>query len=265
MRGRRPSGLTCKRVVVTLTAIVTIVAVVGYLIVWIPGLPGPHHGAYLARGSLHNIYGGLEYYDRASGHLPPATATDPESGEPVSWRIEVYQSWVRLGHISAPQTSGDTSIDYDRQEPWTDPGNLRLQDLGAWLFRYTQTDPGPNGMAGYYTSYYKAITGAGTAFDSATPPSLRQLPKGLILVVRVESSDTHWMEPGDLSIEEVAPSEKARKLLLGRHGYVVLFADGEGWVLSGELPFSDLCKFFTVAGAKQFDRERVLGPYRVLP
>jgi len=53
--------------------------------------------------------------------------------------------------------------------------------------------------------------------------------------------------------------------LLGKDGYVVLFANGEGWVLSGETPISDLCKFFTIKGATQSDRDQILGPYRVLP
>jgi hypothetical protein len=73
------------------------------------------------------------------------------------------------------------------------------------------------------------------------------------------------MEPGDLRIDELAPSEETKRQLLCKDGYVVLFADGERWVLSRETPISDLCKFFTIPGANQFDRERVLGPYRILP
>ena len=45
----------------------------------------------------------------------------------------------------------------------------------------------------------------------------------------------------------------------------MLFADGEAWVLSDELPISNLCKFFTLSGAQQFNRDQLLGPYRVLP
>jgi len=266
---KRTTGLTCRRVIVALACIVVIGAVVGYLVVWVEGLPGPHHGAYLAFGSLHNIREGFRDYDEAHGHLPPTTTTDAKSGERSSWRIEVYQSHVHLGFITAPKTNGNDSIDYDRHKAWNDPDNLRLQGLGAWLFRYTQVDACPPGQsmgkASIYTTYYKAITGPSTAFDSAKPPSLKELPNALILVARVEHSDTHWMEPGDLSIEQLAPPEETKRLLLGKDGYVVLFADGEGWVLSGKTPILDLCKFFTIEGAKQSDREQILGPYRVLP
>jgi hypothetical protein len=41
----------------------------------------------------------------------------------------------------------------------------------------------------------------------------------------------------------------------------VLFADGEVWFLSDKVPFEDLKKFFTVAGAKAHDREALLAPY----
>jgi len=73
------------------------------------------------------------------------------------------------------------------------------------------------------------------------------------------------MEPGDLSIDQLTPSDETRRLLLCDDGYVVLFADGKRWVLSGGLPVPDLCKFLTLSGAKQFNRDQLLGPYRVLP
>lgn len=34
------------------------------------------------------------------------------------------------------------------------------------------------------------------------------------------------------------------------------------WYLRNDVPFDDLRKFFTVAGAKTHDRDRVLEPYR---
>jgi hypothetical protein len=259
---------TCKKVFIALGGTVIIVAVLCYVAIWVEGLPGPHHGAYLARASLHNIYGGLQDYDDKTGRLPPATATDVASGSLSTWRIEVYQSSVDLGFISPPETNPNLPIDFNRRKAWNDPDNIRLEGFGAWLFRYTQVDADPKRNTGKYgslTGYYKAITGPDTAFASTTPTSLKQLPKNLILVVRVERSETHWMEPGDLSIQELAPSDETKRLLLGDDGYVVLFADGDGWVLSGKTPISDLCKFFTIASARQLDREKTLGPYRVLP
>lgn len=266
---RHVAASTRRRVTTALVGFVTISVALSFFVIWLQGLPGPLRGAYSARASLCNIYEGLREYNKVNGRLPPAVAKDVKSGKSSSWRIAVYQSTLRHFPSLIAKPNGNVSREYDRSMAWNDPANLRLQERGAWLFSYTQGDPyppsGSRGKHGRCTTYYKAITGPSTAFDSANPPSLKQLPKNLILVVRVEDSDTHWMEPGDLNIEELASSEKTKRLLLGKSGYVVLFADGAGWVLSRKLPISDLCKFFTIEGARQYDREKLLGPYRGWP
>jgi hypothetical protein len=223
---------------------------------------GPPHEAYLSWANLFNITEALQQYDYDNGHLPSATASDLQSGQASSWRIEVYQSHLGTG------TSRTNDADYDYQSAWNDPRNLRLQDRGGWLFSYTQTDSSPvrnRGRYGSYTTFYKAITGPGTAFDSTVQISLKELPKNLILVVRVERSETHWMEPDDLKIEQLSPSEETKQLLLGRSGYAVVFADGLPWILSAKLPIEDLCRFFTIDQAAKSDRKKLLGPYCVLP
>ncbi len=250
-----------RRITVGLAGIVAVATIVGLLVVWLSGVLGPPHGAYLAFASLSNIRNGLRSYDHLNGHLPPAAATNAEGESLYSWRVEVYQVRAREGFITAPEGNGSVSIDYDRRKAWNSAENLRLQAGGAWLFAYTQHGPFAKDN---YSAYYKAITGPGTAFDPASPRSLEQLPNDLILVMRVEQSDTHWMEPGDLSIEHLMVSDKAKQLLLGEIGYAVLFADGRAWVLSGQLPFSDLRKFLTITGAQQYDRDKVLAPYRIL-
>ena len=132
-------------------------------------------------------------------------------GKQSSWRAATYQTFVRTGFVTAPKGGINYPIDYNCRKAWNDPLNLRLQALGAWLFRYTQVDVSPERNCGIYgsnTTYFKAITGKGTAFASPRPASLTQLPMGLILVVRVEKSTTHWMEPGDLSVGQLARPTK---------------------------------------------------------
>jgi hypothetical protein len=41
----------------------------------------------------------------------------------------------------------------------------------------------------------------------------------------------------------------------------VVFADGQVWFLSADIPLEDVRKFLTIDGAKKHDREQVLGPY----
>ena len=173
------------------------------------GLPGPHHGAYLARGSLHNLHEALWYYDKTNGHLP--LATNAQSGERLSCASKPIGPSFDWGFITASTKHDKASVAYDPKKAWNDPANRQLQECGAWLFSYTQTDGDlqrRKGKAGEYATYYKAITGPGTAFDSTKVSSLKELPKSLILIVRVEKSDTHWMEPGDLSIANLRLTKK---------------------------------------------------------
>lgn len=160
--------------------IATSVAAVVLLAACVWWYSSPSRDAYLATASFWNIYVGLEDYDHSNGHLPQATAQDADSGQLISWRVEVYERSLM---------SRRTDLKYDRRNAWNDPGNLELQDWGASYFSYTSAHSGPDRPRyGYRTTYYKAISGADTAF-AASPASLRQLPESLILLVRVEQSD----------------------------------------------------------------------------
>ncbi len=253
---RQPETLSRRLLLLLLVGVVGSVGVL-FLLLWIQGLPGLRHDAYMANANLINIYSRLSYYDHAEGALPPAT--DMASGEPVSWRVAI------VAQESAWRGDAVNSFGYDRTKPWNDPAHLQLQSRGTLLFRYAQSKVHHDERRaeyGRYTTYFKAVTGRDTAFDSG-PVSLGDLPHSLVLVVRVERSDTHWMAPGDLDVEQLVASDETKQLLLGRAGYVVLFVDGP-WVLSKKTPLEDLCKFFTVTDAKTHNRQQLLGRYRVL-
>ncbi len=208
---------------------------------------------------LWNIKSRLIAYHQTNGRLPLATYIDAASGERASWRIVIYEVAVSEGFVKGRR--GESPPAYHRHKPWHHPQNLRLQGAGGFYYGYFYYWPGFPRDSMSFATYYKAITGPETAFDADHPRSLAELPQDLILVVRVEKSDTHWMEPGDLTIEDVA-SPEGQALLLGNDGYAVLFADGAVWQLSPELPFSDLSKFFTIPDASRHNREKLLGPYR---
>ena len=177
----------------------------------------------------------------------------------MSWRVAI------VAQESAWRGDAVNSFKYDRTKPWNDPANLQLQSRGTRLFGYAQAKVHHDEWRaeyGRYTTYFKTVTGRDTAFDSGRV-SLGDLPDSLILVARVERSDTHWMAPGDINVQQLLASDETKELLLGRAGYVVLFVDGP-WVLSKKTPLEDICKFFTVTGAMTHDRQQLLGRYRVL-
>lgn len=104
------------------------------------------------------------------------------------------------------------------------------------------------------------ITGPGAPFDGQRICRLTDIDSDTILAIEVADFDRHWMEPGDLSLDEA--SETITRGLDG-DGVHVLFADVSVWYLRADVPLPDLKKFLTIAGAKQYDREQVLGPYVV--
>lgn len=246
---------------------VAIILVAAFATVWIHE-SRVGHLYYSVRGSLGNVYRALRAYDDEHGHLPLITAPSVDK-HPVSWRIEVAAYYA----VFHRQTAEVHATDYDRERPWDDRSNLRLEDTSYWKFMYRPTG-GQRDLREAYDrletevrclTYFKAIAGTDTAFAPGVPHSLKTLPNDLILVVRVEESDVHWMEPVDLLVDDLVCSEQSKHLLLGNNGYAVLFADGESWVLSSRLAYADLCKFFTIDGANKCDRDTLLGGYRIRP
>jgi hypothetical protein len=193
-------------------------------------------------------------------YLPKASDQKSDAGPAVSWRVQVL-----------PYSFGSENKagQYDPERVWNDPHNLSLQDAGISRYAYWPIAGQRDALASapyqypFETkTYIKAIVGKGTAFDSDIRRSLTALPSDLVIIVRVEESDTHWMEPNDLDVE-IASSPEGKRMLLGDNGYAVLFADGEAWWLSSEVPFEDLRKFFTIDGAENFDRDHLLAPYKL--
>ncbi|NLE37505.1 MAG: DUF1559 domain-containing protein, partial [Pirellulaceae bacterium] len=178
----------------------------------------------------------LTTFDAIYDRLPPAARLD-ESGKPLSsWRFQMcpyLESFMR-------------DVDYDK--PWDDPVNREIADYFAWIFRFFTSDDSP---MRYHTNLM-VVTGPGTPFDGQKECRLADLDPDTILVVEVADSGVHWMEPGDLSIDNLPAS-----LVKGidGNGFCVLFADRSAWFLDSGVSLEDLKKFLTIDGAKQYDRE----------
>jgi hypothetical protein len=185
--------------------------------------------------ALHNFH---DAYKR----LPPAVRRD-EAGRPLcSWRFQIlpFLESMMLG------------IDFSDQ--WDDPVNRCLSGHPYWVYCWTAEAPLPRSLH----SNIVAVTGPGTAFDGDRETRLADLDKDTILAVEVARSNTHWMEPGDLHIDQI-PTSLCHGVDGG--GFCVLFADGSAWFINANAPLDDLKKFFTIDDAKQFDREKILRPY----
>lgn len=184
---------------------------------------------------------------------PPDQTTD---GEPLgSWRTAMgcfIFMWSVDPEAPCPQPRFE--------EPWDSSHNMEIdKHHDGWPFTCRWTDS--------LDTKALAITGPDTAFDEdADRRSLKDLPNDIILVVECADSGIHYRQPGDFDIRTMPrtindPSGKGISSR-NRHGFCVLFADCEVWVLGHDTPFEELEKFFTITSVNQYDREAVLGPYR---
>lgn len=145
-------------------------------------------------------------------------------------------------------------IDVDYDARWDAPANRNFKSMLLSIYCWRGDDGSPES---FYTNVV-AVTGPGTAFEAGREVHRADLDNDTILAVEVANSGVHWMEPGDLDVGAVPPS-----IIRGLDGggVHVLFADGSVWFLDADTPLDDIAKFFTIAGAKQFDREKILAAH----
>jgi len=170
-----------------------------------------------------------------------------------SWRVEIV-----------PDLDCATAR-WDPTRTWDDPSNQELvrfssvyaYDITGWK---AATEP-------FRETNILAITGPGTAFgDGIEPPkALKSIAPQTILAVETKASGIPWPAPGDFDIRTMPRTINAPdgKGISSRYpgGFHVLFADERVWLLSDDVPFETLEKFFTVEEARKHDRDEVLGPY----
>jgi len=191
--------------------------------------------------NMRVVWGSLRWFDDLYG-LPPPVHRD-EAGRPLSsWRFQVV-----------PFLEG-IMIDVDYSERWDAPIHRWLATRPHGCFCFGQgADPSTQ-----LDTNLMAITGRGTAFEEDRAVRLADLDRDTILLIEVANSGIHWMEPGDVDVEAVPESITQG---VDGIGVLVVFADGAVWLVRPDVPLSELKKFFTIEGAKRYDRDQVLGAY----
>jgi hypothetical protein len=202
------------------TAIITVgaaVALVYALVALTPG-PGSHvsHRLEKCMANLQKIARALARYE-CDHHRFPAVGVIAKNGKPVpSWRIAI------LPYLGEK----DLFDKYDPAESWS---SLKNRQIGASIpsVYCCPADPSAN-QTTKQTSYVMIAGkgGLGGLGDDATGLDSIPRPDKTILVIEVPGSGVHWMDPRDLSIDEVVERLKQRD----RGGHpgmlVAVFCDG---------------------------------------
>jgi hypothetical protein len=188
----------------------------------------------------------IAQYAADYGALPPAVKTD-KNGKPLSsWRFQIY-----------PPPHFSHRLPHDLDASWDADVNRPVGRLTFCCFKPGTRTP--------QTDVF-GIVGPDTAFDRSRAKRPGDLPADIVLAMEVADSKTHWMQPGDYDVTKLlAATGKLGDTVKGllRDRVHVLFADGEVWALSPDMPMDVLKPFLTIAAAKTASRDEVLTPYRV--
>lgn len=175
-------------------------------------------------------------YESANGHFPPAYIAD-ENGKPMhSWRVLI------LPHLEQQELYDRYSMD----EPWDGPNNSKLHDEIVPLFRC------PSSTSAESCSDYELVTGPGTGFDGDKSISMKDITDGssnTIMLVEVFDPDHHWMEPKDISTEQLLSPILEEVEVSPNHSQVrnVALFDGSTHSIDTKVPLEALRKLVMIA------------------
>jgi prepilin-type N-terminal cleavage/methylation domain-containing protein len=183
-----PSG--ARRDAFTVVELLVVIAIIGVLVaLLLPAVSrSPPYFQYW--GALFRIKTALQAYHDQYGSFPPAYLGD-EAGRPMhSWRVLILP---QLGYRQLYDQ-------YDLEEPWDGPHNIKLLDQMPREFRLDGADRLPP----YHTGYY-AVVGPETAWPGARGRKLSEVTDGedaTALLVECESRVVPWTSPTDLSEDQ---------------------------------------------------------------
>jgi len=169
--------------------------------------------------NLKQIALALTNYESARHHFPAIGATDKDGQPMQSWRVAILPYLER----------NELYEKYDHKEPWNGPKNQAIAASMPDIYR-CPTDSKAS-ATGQETSYVM-IAGDGGVGGLADKDrcldyiSAHSGASDTILVIEVPGSGVHWMDPRDLTIDEVL--ERLRRHDGSGHsgGFHVAFCDG---------------------------------------
>ena len=220
-----------------------LIVVVGLFLPSVRSVPRPSR-QIACNNNLRQLLLALHIYHDAYGSFPPAYVAD-ENGRPMhSWRVLIL-----------PFIEQQALYDqYRFDEPWDGPNNrLLVQQYDGRLFQCPS-----DSKAGRGETSYVAVTGSGTAWPGEKAVKLSDIADGTsdtILLVEVQHSGIHWMDPRDLDIAQLPLSLNAPRgpciSSEHKHGAHVGLADGAPRFLPNDTPSHTLWALLTIDGGEE--------------
>jgi hypothetical protein len=223
-----------------------------YMVLWHNA--DPNFRQRHCRYRLEFIEESLELYDTNNGHFPPAVYVDAKTRTRHSWRV-----------LSNEFRPGKSFKNYDFEEPWNGSKNKKLMKPDGEGYRC----PLDWGDEEYGMTNYVAVIGNDTLWPENQACSINDIPDGAyktILLIEWPQSDIPWIEPRDLTIEQVcAMVESEKSEIFAGHtvyngfwysadiGINALFADGKVRFLPVEFLRKNIKALLTRNGGEPID------------
>jgi len=144
-------------------------------------------------GHLKLLSMAMHNYHDVHAHFPPAYVLGPDGKPWHSWRV------LLLPYIEEDKLYGD----YNFGEPWDGPNNRKLQ---ARTPKFYACPSDSENLKKGRTNYF-VVVGPDTVFPGAKPTKLDAVARPreqTILLVEAVGQDINWMEPRDLSFDNLS-------------------------------------------------------------
>jgi hypothetical protein len=209
----------CSDIPLSIGAVMLVLVFVGFMVLGPFSSPrGPDRRAYCSN-NLHQLALGLLEYENAHGCFPAVGVRGNGRQPSMSWRVAILPC---LG-------KRDLFGQYDPKESWDSPKNRKLVASMPDVFGCPSN---PKNYGPDRKTNYMMIAGPGTI--GALGDKSRNLDyltahagsAETILVIEIPGEGVDWMDPCDLTIDEII--DRLKKNTPGFHGDVLIvsFCDG---------------------------------------
>ncbi len=211
MKQSNSGGRVCSAVLTTASVFVLVI-VVGCI--FQPKGPGRRARCI---NNLKNIALALLNYENKH-HCFPAVGETGKDGQPSqSWRVTILPYLDRR----------DLYELYDPKEPWDSPKNRAIADKIPKIYRC----PSDSKAKSQQTSYVmivgpKTVGGLDDKYRGMDFICSHSGSATTLMVIEVPNSGIHWMEPRDLTIDQIIERLKDHKMAAHSGGFNVSFCDG---------------------------------------
>jgi hypothetical protein len=146
--------------------------------------------------NLKQIALAIHDYEIKNGNLPPPYVAGSDGKPWHSWRVLILPYLDQKDLFNA----------YNFKEPWNGPHNIKLAQKMPAVF-HCPNDADTNGKS---VTSYLAVVGPDTVWPIGKPISMNDIYDGYsqtILLVESANSGVNWMEPRDLSFQQVCKED----------------------------------------------------------